>query len=86
MENDRWKARMVAKGFTQVEGIENEIFATVVKHTSIRVILSIVAQQDLELEQLDVKTAFLHGFIEKAIYMQQQRDMCRKIDSKDMVC
>jgi hypothetical protein len=50
------------KGFEQREGIDfNEVFSLVVRHTSIRVMLGIVALFDLELEQLDVKTAFLHG-------------------------
>jgi hypothetical protein len=43
----------------------------VVKHSSIRTFLSIVASHDLELEQLDVKTAFLHGELEEDIYMNQ---------------
>jgi len=43
----------------------------VVRHTSIRVLLAIVANQDLELEQLDVKTAFLHGRLEENILMKQ---------------
>lgn len=77
---------MVAKGFTRVQWVHfNEIFAPVVKHTSIRVILAIVAQQDLELEQIDVKTTFLHGFIEETIYMQQPEGYVHE-DSKDMVC
>ena len=42
-----------------------------VRHTSIRVLLAIVANQDLELEQLDVKTAFLHGRLEENILMKQ---------------
>ncbi|CAM8941031.1 unnamed protein product [Rhodiola kirilowii] len=61
VEKPRLKARLVAKGFTQREGIDfTEIFIRVVKHRSIRVVLSMVAEFDLELEQLDVKTAFLH--------------------------
>ena len=47
----------------------NEIFAPVVKMTSIRTVLSIAASMDLEVEQLDVKTAFLHDYIEDEIYM-----------------
>ena len=49
----------------------NEVFSPVVKHTSIRVLLSLVAIKDLKLEQLDVKTAFLHGDLEEQIYMKQ---------------
>ena len=69
---DKYKARLVAKGFSQKEGVDfNEIFSPVVRHTSIRVFLAIVANQDLELEQLDVKTAFLHGRLEENILMKQ---------------
>ena len=61
----------MAKGYSQKEGIDfSEVFSPVVRHTSIRVLLSIVAAQDLELEQMDVKTAFLHGHLEERIYME----------------
>jgi hypothetical protein len=60
------------KGFAQKKGIDfDEIFSHVVKMTSIRTILSLVAVEDLHLEQLDVKTTFLHGDLEEEIYMQQ---------------
>ncbi|GJU90064.1 retrovirus-related pol polyprotein from transposon TNT 1-94 [Tanacetum coccineum] len=49
----------------------NEVFSPVVRHTSIRVILALTACKDYELEQLDVKTAFLHGNLEEVIYMRQ---------------
>ena len=69
---ERYKARLVAKGFSQKEGVDfNEIFSPVVRHTSIRVLLAIVANQDLELEQLDVKIDFLHGRLEENILMKQ---------------
>ena len=42
-----------------------------VRHTSIRVVLAMVAHLDMELEQMDVKTAFLHGDLEEQIYMEQ---------------
>ncbi|PHT40240.1 Retrovirus-related Pol polyprotein from transposon TNT 1-94 [Capsicum baccatum] len=72
VENARYKARFVVRGFDQQEGIDfNEVFSPVVRHSSIRVLLALVALYDLELEQLDVKTAFLHGNLEEEIYIQQ---------------
>ncbi|KAG8480138.1 hypothetical protein CXB51_024910 [Gossypium anomalum] len=60
------------KGYTQKEGIGyNEVFSPVVKHSSIQILLALVAQYDFELVQLDVKTAFLHGDLEEEIYMTQ---------------
>jgi hypothetical protein len=68
----RFKARLVAKGYTQKEGIDyNEVFSPVVKYSSISVLLALVAQFDLELVQLDMKTAFLHGDLEEDIYITQ---------------
>ena len=69
VEAARFKARLVAKGFSQKERIDyNDIFSPVVKHSSIRVLLALVAQFDLELQQLDVKTAFLHGDLRDNLY------------------
>jgi acyl-CoA reductase-like NAD-dependent aldehyde dehydrogenase len=60
---NRYKARLVVKGFAQKKGIYfDEIFSPVVKMTSIRTILSLVSVEDLHLEQLDVKTTVLHGY------------------------
>ena len=68
----RYKASLVSKSFTQRKKINyNEIFSPVVKQTSIRMLFSLVVQEDLELEQLDVKTTFLHGNLTKEIYMNQ---------------
>lgn len=70
VEKPRYKARLIAKGFTRVEGVDfNEIFSHVVKHCSIRILLALVNHFNMELEQLDVKTGFLHGNLEKTIYM-----------------
>ncbi|CAJ2651441.1 unnamed protein product [Trifolium pratense] len=84
VEAPMYKARLVAKGFTQLEGIDyNEIFSPVVKHCSIRVLMAIVNQYDLELEQMDVKTAFLHGELEETIYMQQPEGF---VEDNSKVC
>ncbi|GJZ91728.1 retrotransposon protein, putative, ty1-copia subclass, partial [Tanacetum coccineum] len=71
-DSSKYKARLVAHGFTQRAGIDyNELFSPVVRYTSIRVILALTACKDYELEQLNVKTAFLHGNLEEVIYMKQ---------------
>ncbi|GKE74438.1 gag-pol polyprotein [Tanacetum coccineum] len=57
---ERYRARLVVKGYAQKEGIDfNEIFPLVVQMTTIRVVMPIYTTYDLYLEQLDVKTAFL---------------------------
>nr|GEY23928.1 retrovirus-related Pol polyprotein from transposon TNT 1-94 [Tanacetum cinerariifolium] len=72
VQKPMYKARLVARGFTQKEGIDyNEIFSLIIRHTSIRVILALTTCKDYELEQLDVKTAFLHENLVKVIYMSQ---------------
>ncbi|RVW24170.1 Retrovirus-related Pol polyprotein from transposon TNT 1-94 [Vitis vinifera] len=68
----RYKARLVVKGFQQKESIDyTEIFSPVVKMSTIRLVLGMVAAENLHLEQLDVKTAFLHGDLEEDLYMIQ---------------
>ena len=69
---EKYKARLVEKGYSQVEGIEfGDIFSPVSNLASIRFLLSIVATFDLEVEQMDVKTTFLDGDLEEEIYMKQ---------------
>lgn len=58
----RFKAKLVAKGYTQKECVDfKEVFSLVVKHDLIRVLLTLTIVQDMELDQIDFKTAFLHG-------------------------
>ena len=69
---NRYKARLVARGFNQREGIDyDETFSPVVRFDTIRVMLSIAANENLELAQFDVKSAFLNGVIKEEIYMHQ---------------
>ena len=66
----RYKARLVVKGFQEKKGIDYlEIFSPVVKMSTIRLVLGMVVAKNLHLEQLDVKTAFLHGGLKEDIYM-----------------
>ena len=86
MEDKRFKGRVVAKGYSQKEGIDyNEIFSPVVKHVSIRSFLSLVVNFDMELEQMDVKTTFLHGDLEERILMEHPEGFIVQ-GNEDKVC
>ena len=83
---EKYKAQLVAKGYSQVPGIDfGDIFSPVAKVTSIRLLLSVAAAFDFEIEQMDVKTSFLHEDLEEEIYMKQPEGFMVK-GKKELVC
>ena len=69
---EKYKARFVARGFSQIEGVDyGETFAPVARYTSIRSIIALAVEMGWRIHQMDVKTAFLHGEIEEEIYIEQ---------------
>ena len=69
---DKYKARLVVKGYRQKEGLDYfDIYSPVTRITSIRMLIALAAVHDLKIHQMDVKTAFLNGELEEKIYMEQ---------------
>jgi hypothetical protein len=67
-----YKARLVEKGFRQVQGVDyDETFSPVAMLKSVRIMLAIAAFYDYEIWQMDVKTAFLNGYLKEELYMMQ---------------
>ena len=67
-----YATRLVAKDFKQEYGIDfDKIFLPAIKMMTLRVMLGLVATENLELMQMDVKTSFLHGDLDEEIYMAQ---------------
>jgi hypothetical protein len=69
---EKFKARFVARGFTQKEGIDyEETFSPVAKYTAIRTIIALASVLGWKLHQMDVKTTFLNGKIEQEVFVEQ---------------
>ncbi|WVZ55842.1 hypothetical protein U9M48_006450 [Paspalum notatum var. saurae] len=72
----RNKARLVAKGFAQVEGLDfGETFAPVARLEAIRILLAYSSHHKIKLYQMDVKSAFLNGFINELVYVDRPPDL-----------
>ena len=83
---EKYKARFVARGFSQKEGIDyEETFAPVARYTSIRSVLALAAVMKWKIHQRDVKTAFLNGVVEEEVYVEQPLGF-EKNDRKSHVC
>jgi hypothetical protein len=82
----RFRARVVAKGFTQIFGLDyDETFSPVARFESLRLILALAALEDWEIHQMDVKSAFLNGLLDEEIYMEQPEGFVDP-DHPDKVC
>ena len=80
---DRYKARLLTKGYTKKYGIDyGDTFAPVAKINIICILVSIAANQDCPLRQFDVKNAFLSGYLEEEVYMNPPPD----INCSNKVC
>eukprot|EP00253_Pinus_taeda_P026484 PITA_26484 len=83
---EKYNARLVAKGYSQVPGIDfGDIFSPVGTVTSIKLLLSVASTFDFEVKQMDLKTTFLHGDLEEEIYMKQPEGFAMK-GKKELVC
>ncbi|KAL8118599.1 hypothetical protein AgCh_016205 [Apium graveolens] len=83
---ETYKARLMAKGFKQRQGIDfDETFSPVVLLKSIRILLAIAAYYDYEIWQMDVNTAFLNGELEEEVYMTQPEGFLSK-GNEHLVC
>ena len=88
---DKYKARLVVKGYRQKEGLDYfDTYSPVTRITSIRMLIALAAVHDLKIHQMDVKTTFLNGELEEEIYMEQpegfivpgkEKKVCRLVKS-----
>ena len=81
---ERYKARLVVKGCAQIPGLDfDQTYAPVARLTTLRCLLAVINHENLQAEQLDVKNAFLQGFLKEELYMKQPEGMK---ESPGLVC
>ena len=81
---DKYKARNVAKGFKQVEGLDYlEAFVPTCKPETFRILLQLSAKQGHVMHQFDVKTAFLHSPIEEEVYLEQPQEFVKQVSDRE---
>ncbi len=83
---ERYKGRLVAKGYSQMYGIDyDDTFSPVIRFSSIRTLLAFAVQHEMLIHQMDVVTAFLNGRLDEEIYMQQPEGYI-KAGEEHLVC
>ncbi len=85
-EVDKFKTKLVARGFLQKKGVDyKQTFTPVAKMTSMRVLLAIVAYKGFEVEQLDINNAYLHSFMNTTMFIMQP-PRYKNVNNPNLVC
>jgi len=85
-EVERYKTRLVVKGYKQKEGIDyDEVFAPVTRMETIKLLISLAAQHRWTILQMDVKSAFLNGVLEEEVYVEQPLGYMRRGEEKKVL-
>ena len=83
---DKFKARLVAQGFSQIAGLDfNETYSPTIRFTSIRLILALACRHNLFLRHIDIKGAYLNGKLEEDVYMRQPEGFIAE-GTENLVC
>ena len=84
---DKYKARLVVKGYNKKNGLDYfDTYSPVTRISSIRMLIAIVAIYNLEIHQMDVKTTFLNGDLDEEIYMEQPEGFIVPVKKRKFVC